>query len=373
MGVTDDERRRRVLDALRPEAVLSHFGIKARRSGDEFRIRRCPQCGERSTESVCVDALTGLWCCHPHDCRGDIFALVAGFAGLDCKRDFCDVLERGERIAGITPHGSAPIPRSTPARTDRPPDEPTSTANASRGDTAVTHEAYTLDEAARRATAMWQGLPEVSDAGAAYLKSRGLEALVGTPAVRYAPLTTEPMTPWGKRAARLLSRPAICVPVHAVDDGTIINVVSRRLDVRSADDPKVVSLPAMKKVLHGRLLGTFGSWRRFREHPRDVVVVEGVFDYLTAAHLWPDKLVIGADGAALLPKIGALVAPAVRDAGARLLLVPHSDDAGYLHGRATCGQIVRAGLPIDRVRFIDIGYHNDLNDAFVAGEVPVVD
>jgi hypothetical protein len=346
--------------------VLRHFGIAARPSGDEYRLRICPACGPRSRDCVCIHRVTGHWFDHAHGCKGDVLGLVAGLANLDCATQFSAVLELAAQIAGV--EAASP----TPARSLS--SDPFATSASLADDSTAPGPAAPPDDVARRASAVWSRLAAISDAGARYLERRGLAAISTQPdLVRQSPLTFDPITPWGRRAARLLNQPAICVPVRALDDGSIVNVVARRLAVRSEDQPKVISLPGIKKVLNGRLIGTFGSWPTFHEQPRDLVLVEGVFDYLTAVQAWPDKLVLGADGAALLAKTAAAVASAARAADVRVLLVPHNDNAGYDHGYKACATLVRAGVRTERIRLVDVGHHKDLNDALVAGEVPVVE
>lgn len=368
-------RREDVLAALRPEGVLGHFGIQARTSGDEIRLRVCPACGPRNRDCVCVHRITGRWFDHARGCKGDIFDMVARLAGLDCGSDFPSVLDLAAQIAGVDVLATA-------STSTRPPDpdpfinngvgKASSGAPPVRAPASATSSDFAMAEASRLAIAVWTRLHESSEAGAAYLTRRGLAALAGSTHVRYAPLAVEPLTTWGKRVGRLLSRAAICVPVHAVDSGSIINVVARRLDVRSSNEPKVVSLPAMKKVVEGRLLGTFGSWAGYVDHPRDVVIVEGVFDYLSALHLWHDKLVLGADGAQLLPKIGQLVGPQLADSKHRVFLVPHDDPSGLDGNKKLCRSLLAAGVSREQVCVVDLTRHKDLNDAHVAGEVPDV-
>lgn len=368
VGGRRSARREDVLAVLRPDSVLAHFGIAARTFGDEVRLRICPTCGPRSRDCVCIDRITGHWFDHAHGCKGDIFSLVGGLAGIDCNVDFPAVLRLAAQIAGVelTPPSMPLGPQSKAANeSDTHPRSPSlddlQPAELSR------------DEVMRRVSAVWKRLHEATAAGTTYLERRGLGLLAKrVDLVRHGPLEADPMTPWGRNVAKLFGRPAVCVPVHAVDDNTIINVVARRLELRSEADPKVVSLPAIKKVLNGRLLGTFGSWSTFRDKPRDVVIVEGVFDYLTAVSLWPDKLVVGADGASLLPKIGQLVAADIARTQTRALVIPHNDPSGFDNNKSACLALLAAGVRRDQIQIVDLGRHKDLNDAHVAGEAPDV-
>src|SRR5688500_15258982 len=78
---------------LTVEEVLAWFRIKARRRGAEYRTRECPACGPRSRDAVAVRAPGGPWMDHAHGCKGDLLSMVAGYAGLDIRRDFVAVCE----------------------------------------------------------------------------------------------------------------------------------------------------------------------------------------------------------------------------------------------------------------------------------------
>ena len=91
-----------VLASLTAERVLAHFGVDARRSGGELRFQICPECGARSRwDAVSVSKETGLWHCKVNECRGDLLAMVAGYAGIDLARDFESVLGAAADIAGV--------------------------------------------------------------------------------------------------------------------------------------------------------------------------------------------------------------------------------------------------------------------------------
>jgi hypothetical protein len=349
-----------ILSALRPSDVLQHFGIEGQRSGHQLRTRLCPACGPRNRDAVVIELATGRWYDHAHDCKGDLLALVAGYSGLDLRTEFVQVLERASLICGldgeVTPTAS-PAPR--PLAAVPPPDA---------GDREADRE-----QALRWVPRVWDGLKRTSFAGVAYLRARGLDGLDGRDdLVRFSPLEVAPQSAWGKRVARLLGSPAVCVPVHGIDDDVIVNVSARRLEPQG-EQPKVVSLPLCSKVANGRLVGTFGRWRDFAREPRDTVLVEGVFDYLSAVTLWPDLLVLGADGASLLPHMARAVAPAIAAAGRRLLLVPHKDTAGSRANVAAGKEAITAGLRLQSTLVIlNVGPHGDLNDALRGGTVPDV-
>lgn len=97
-------RKQDVLAGLTVGAVLAHFGVKAAPSGRQLRVRRCPACGERARDAVVVSQASGQWYCHAHQHRGDLLAMVAGYAGLSARTDFAQVLA----VAGqIGPPSSA--------------------------------------------------------------------------------------------------------------------------------------------------------------------------------------------------------------------------------------------------------------------------
>jgi len=355
--------RDQVLAALRPGDVLAHFGVQGHRTGSQLRMRLCPSCGPRSRDAVVIDLDSGRWYDHAHQCHGDLLALVAGLAGLDVRRDFVQVLQRAAHIACIPDAVAAPS--SAPASSA--PAHPTD-VHSDLGDGQIAHDA-----AEKLASAVWRHLQVRDSAGEVYLVERGVAAVVDQDdIVRFSPLPVRPETRWGRQVERMLRSPSVCVPVHSVDDGRIINVVSRRM-APAGDQPKVLSLPRCRKVVSGRVAGTFGRWCDFEREPRDVVIVEGVFDYLSARLAWPHLHVLGADGAMLVPRIAKLVADIVRQAGKRLLLVPHADRAGHDACVKAGGLALRAGMRLDHdLHIVDLGRHADLNDALRAGGVPSV-
>lgn len=91
-----------VLSSLTASAVLDHFQVEHQRAGAELRFQICPSCGPRSrADSVSVNRSSGRWRCLAHDCAGDLLAMVAGFAGIDIRRDFPRVVAVAADIAGV--------------------------------------------------------------------------------------------------------------------------------------------------------------------------------------------------------------------------------------------------------------------------------
>lgn len=326
-----------ILEALTPSAVLARFGVEGRQRGDELRTRLCPACGPRSRDAVAINLVTGRWVDHAHGCSGDLLALVAAGAGLDIARDFVSVLTIAADIAGVV---GADV--SDEERTRRR--DAAANAAAERAKTDRTHRRERRDAAHAAATSAWERLDTRSDAGEAYLKARGLASAVRFGDVLFAPGGD------------------VAVALYA-GDGRIVNVVVRRLPGR---EPKVRGLADCPTA--GTLVGALPEL----ESGRDVVVVEGVFDALTARLAWPSAVVLGAHGAGNLPKVAAAAATPVRARGGRLLLVPHADDAGERFA-VTAGRAALAGgmrLHHDLI-VVDLGGEKDLNDAWRAGWRPL--
>ncbi len=151
-----------------------------------------------------------------------------------------------------------------------------------------------------KATALWSTLPASSKVGEAYLESRGVAAVRERGVVRFA----------GAGDVAIALRTA---------DGEVINVVRRRVD---GGEPKVRGLSECPTA------GTFVDCVADIVHGRDVVLVEGLFDALTARLAWPNAVVLGAHGAGNIGRIAESAVRRIELAGARLLLVPHADEAG---------------------------------------------
>jgi len=335
-------RKQDVLAGLTVGAVLAHFGVKAAPSGRQLRVRRCPACGERARDAVVVSQASGQWYCHAHQHRGDLLAMVAGYAGLSARTDFAQVLAVAGQIG------------------------PPSSAVASPADLRAPPPLFTSSQVA----ALWAQLPPVTGTAAQYLTARSVGALAAqADIVRMTPGGAAAGTTWPATIRGFLRRAGIVVPVRALADGAVCNLVRRGLAPRAG--PRVVSLAGVRKVAAGGPVGAFGVWHTFASAPRDVVLVEGVFDYLTALLRWPTALVIGADGAGHLPGLMQVIAPAVAAAGARVRLAPHRDDAGAQAHAAVLQIATAAGLTVGRdLEVIDVAPGNDLNDTARVPAVP---
>lgn len=329
-----------ILAELRPAAVPEHYGIKFKICGDELRTRHCPACGQRSTDAVAINVDSGLWCCHVCGARGDVFALVAGYAGLDARRDFVKVKELAAQIAGISSAASDPdlVRRLAERRRQE--------------------ELRRVQEQAERAAAVasmparWEALDRRSLVGERYLEGRGLDPSELRHVVRFSPQ----------------GDPALAL--RDLETGTVTGIQYRKLH----GEPKLISEKGSRiagSALHGKLTDI---------DPDGVdvaVIVEGLADTLAAALAFPGCAIYGAPGAGQMARIAAAVAPRVAAARGWLLMTVDADSTGIAAGSDAIVEAVRGGLRLadgdagldgaGTIRLIDLGDHHDLADAYAAG------
>ncbi|MBV8760128.1 MAG: toprim domain-containing protein [Deltaproteobacteria bacterium] len=329
--------REEVALALTPHAVLRHFGVQMRQAGDELRGKLCPTCGQRSRESVAVNANTGRWSDHAHGCHGDIFDLVGGLAGIDARAEFPKVLELAAEIAGVTP--SSDPQRAEHARREHA--ERQARARQAEAEARVREAA----EARGKSATVWGALERSrrNERGEGYLRARGLDVatLIGDDRVRF------------------YASGDIACPLWALDDSALINVVCRRID---GGEPKIGSLAGCPTA------GTFGGKVTDLVGP-PVVLTEGLFDTLTALLAWPRAVVLGAHGASSIPKVAQAAAPLLRSTGARVALVPHRDEAGESATQAAIARLRAAGVRDANIVVLRLA-EKDLNEAWSRGWRP---
>lgn len=323
------------------ERVLDHYGLRGVLRGGWYRLRQCPRCHERSDrEAIAIEAKSGRWLHHGHErnaggeCSGDLFGLIAACEGLDVGRDFSRVVARAGEVAGIRDAA------------DDDPEMRQRVADRLRERLAAEEaERERRQEAAIDAAQYWDALGTRSDAGGAYLASRGLDAdfLLRRGAVRFS------------------ADGDICVAIRAVS-GRVTTVATRfrepgnrpKVLVRRGTSTAGTMVDAIDQVAHGR----------------DVVLVEGVIDALTARQAWPNALVFGANGAGNLAKIVRAAIARIRLARARLVLVPHDDEAG-IRAMVAAGTLAQgAGLELEKTLFVVELPAKDLNDAWQQGWRP---
>lgn len=327
-----------VRHALTVRAVLDAYQHPTRRSGrDEVESTACPRRADHSRRAFTARLSTGLWQCRPCMVAGDALRLVAEFERLSDRDDFPAVLARAAEIAGVGPSVLSPEQRRERSAIWRR--EATQRAASERRERADLER-----RAVPRATGYWEQLPDRDPRGEAYLRIRGVVAILERGVVRFDP--------------RHDGSPAIALYTST---GQIRNVVRRRPP--ELGEPKTPGLPSCPTA--GTLVGHLG------ELAADVVVTEGMIDTLTAELAWPGARVLGAHGAGNLASIVRAVAPLVAKRRGRLLIAPHNDAAGAA-ACAMAGEVaVEAGLSIRDGQLQIVRYRNkDLNDAWRAGWRP---
>ena len=316
---------------IRAAAVLDRFGIKYRRAGAELRTSQCPGCGARSRpDTVCINAATVLWCCKARMCKGDAFALIAGYAGLDVKRDYPRVLALAADIAGIGPSLNPEAERRmTQAREAL-------AAKQTRDDMARAHARALMPE-------RWNNLETRSLIGERYMAGRGIDPRPLRDVLRFS-LTGEP-----------------AVPLFDLSSGELAGIQYRCLE----GDKKLRCQPG-SQVAGSALCGRIAEIDT--EGTDIAVLVEGLADTLVARLAWPTCAVFGASGADQLTRVAAAVAPRIAGVRGWLLVVADDDEAGLFNAEKAVRAALAAGLVLDRdLLLVELGEHHDLADAWRTG------
>lgn len=332
------------------EAIIIHSGIKHARSGSHFRLSSCPRCGADSgSKSIAANRTTGAWCHHGRErenggeCSGDVLDLFAAIEGLDCRREFGEVLERAAKFLGVEAREYTDAEKAERSRIREQ-------AAAARAQSREQEHASMIREAKLAAAAAHQrvGRQPNNRAGRAYLATRCLDGarLVENGHVRH-------------------DLPGnVHVPLWSLDDSELVNVVHRVISETNTG-PKVLGLRGCPTAgtLCGRVLDiTPGA---------TVMVTEGVIDTLTAIQLWPDRVVLGAHGASRMLAIVETVAPIIVAKGGRLVLVPDGDEVGTRNAIKAGEAALEAGLVMDdTLQVLELAGHKDLNEAHCAGWKP---
>ena len=262
-----------------------------------------------------------------------MFDLVAACSQLNTKRDFAKVLDACSSITGVSeadPDAAASIERR---RRQRDTDELAA---------QVVREAAAVD-----AASAWPNLHRRNLTGEMYLSGRGLDVheLIRVDAVRFSNVGDP------------------CVSLRSAT-GAVTSIATRF--VEPGDRPKVM-------VRRGT--GTDGAMiDSVREITagRDVVVVEGVCDALTARLAWPRAVILGANGAGNIPKLTAAAIRRVVMGRCRLKLVPHHDAQGERANTRALEIAEAAGVRPEYGLAVEIvGLPQpDLNAAWAAGWRP---
>jgi DNA primase len=287
--------------------LCERYGATLRPAGRRLR-GPCVLCqgGQRPPFVVTPDR--ERWQCHHCGERGDVIDLYQRLERLP----FSAACEQLAAIAGV----SGPLDSAALAERQR--------RQAQERERAE-RMARTAAELARQ---MWARLDPRHPRGLAYLAERKVAGAAGR--VRFH-----------KRSGD------VALPLYDAS-GTLCNLATR-------------SLPPAKRlcsVSHAPARAAMGDVADLGR-PAPVVIAEGLFDYLSAAVLWPGALILGAHGAALMP----VAAELARDAGALspgrgLTLIAQGDKAGR--------GAVRAALDVlpalDHVRVAALPDGCDLND-----------
>lgn len=336
--------------------LLAYFAFDFTQHGREIRANQCPHYGGRHTrQAVAINSETGAWHCHRCDQGGSIFDLVGLLIGVG----YPESLTLTAEILGVNPvaTSSHEMAKQRAIAQER---------TAARQAKVTAEKLANLTLARKEAPLVWQRLQSRNADCEGYMVKRGLAPLVGCDSlVRFAPIGADTALGY------MLNHHAVCVPVYDFD-GSQVNVVARAI-APNGDRPKVIGLPQLNKR------GSFGRYDASRIRHDDitnVVIVEGVFDYLTARLVWPTAMVLGGDGASELYKIAAAVAPAIAASSATLTLVPHRDrNALGTSGAGQRGVIqagkaaIHGGVRLDRIKLEKLPA-NDLNDAWRTGWRP---
>lgn len=308
-------------------------GIELKKRGAEMRAV-CPFCGASSGWPLAVKSDDAGWRCNACNTGGDVIRLIL-HCEFDGKEDrIAEAIARGAALANLDSMSGAEIRDIAKKARER------------------AQEAEARKVAERRAATLlapdyWRGCEVRDEAGLEYLESRGVRA--ARQDVRFRP---------GR----------VCLPLYD-EHGAIINVVSRRY---AGEGGRLRSLKDCST------LGMFGKLADAGHTLGPVVLVEGVFDYLSARVLSPSSLVVGVHGCGNLEAVAEMIAPVARERG--LVLVPHWSDQSHVGAKHAAKAIAKArALGVAKIQRMELT-SGDLNDYLMAGgdvrgmlDAPVLD
>lgn len=315
--------------------VLDALDIEHRVAGSQLATRRCPACGERSRFSVHFDVERDVYFCQRCRKGGDMLSAIAGYLGLDIVRDFRAVLDATAKLINFDA-SAHPTPTPTPM-------PPSSRAND-------------RDHAAAVTDAAWARLDHRSVTGECWLRDRGIDPtpLIAADVIRFD------------------FRGGIAVRINNLVDGRPCNIATRWFSPRGPNQK--VTVRATRDGFLGTRGTLVGAVTAISATRNVVLVTEGVTDTLAAVLLWPDAIVVGANGAGMLAHVVRAVAPRVRAVAGTLVGVPDLDAPGAAAmGDALRCAVADHGFVLDRdLRVVDVAPHKDLSDAVRAGFLPGV-
>lgn len=329
---------------LTPAMVLDYYDVR-RHGHAQWSVKLCPGCGQLSRGSVSIHPSTGLWRCHHCQAQGGIFDLVAGYAGVDIKTNFHQVLGLAAVIAGV-PHDGIPEEEHVALLEAH---------RVRRAESAAREERKRQRNRAQMPI-LWNNLERRSVRGEAYLAGRALdpEVLRARDSVRYS-ATHDP-----------------AVALRDLATGAVVGIQYRKL----TGDAKLLSQPG-SQVQGSCFIGCLAHFERTRL----AILVEGLADSLAARLTWPTAVIFGAPGASQLAVVAAAIAPHVAARRGLLLVVPDDDPPGEHNTALAIIAAQKAGLELvdqahqvheedeAKIQLVDLGHdladrpHHDLAQA----------
>lgn len=326
---------------LIPSVVLDYYEI-AHRGSTQLSVRVCPTCGQLRRGSVSIHAETGAWKCFACSARGGILDLVAGYAGLDSKKDYQRVLGVAAMIAGA------------PRGVDDADHVRLLAEHRARRRAQVEKQAARQARARAMMPLVWKGLDRRNIMGEIYLKGRLID----------------PDLLWKDDTVRYSNKGDPAVLLRDLATGEVCGIQYRCL----RGDAKILCEPGSQSA-GACLLGRVADLDRAHV----AVLVEGLADTLVARLCWPDAVIFGAPGAGQIEGIAAAIAPEVARRRGLLLIVPDDDKVGIGGSAHAAIAATKAGLElVDSVRqddagkacLVDLGrnlagvFHHDLAQAW---------
>ena len=339
--------------SLNASDVLQHYAFVVKESPrGNWYGHACPRTYHRkSPRAFVINPASGLWTCFAgcvgragEPLGGDLFTLIAEREGLSLTgEDFAKVVAIGADIIGV--EVGVEVSPTERARRQQAHREDMERRRREQAQQKRRRRAISIVEA----TAYWNALATWSAPGESYLSTRGILGAVERGLVRFDRSDHD----------------SIALALRTCD-GQIANVIRRRLPAH-APTPDDRFRPLTGLWAQGTYVGSLDEIGP----SRDVVLVEGFCDALTAALAWPTAIVLGARSASDLPTIARYAAPFVARHGVRLLVISHRDDAGFNAARAAIAEAHNAGLRLVSGTIGVIKHpESDLNDSWRAGWRP---
>lgn len=353
-----DEReqvKQTIVERIDVENVLRAYGVHFKRSGgrNQLSSRDCPADRHGDGDAFRFDTVKKLWQCFKCNTKGDVFHYIAAMEGLDCSRDFGQVKARAANLADVD---------LAETNTDewRAKNEERERDRERRYKEQIAAELRATASAKERANGYWSSLTLRHDAGVRYLASRGIKIVPSF--VRFDRCDTTFADDFSTEGAPVLA-------VHNFDDGEICGVVRRRIPPIQGYKPSVKAPTLTGTTAKGTLAHSISDI----VSGVDVIVLEGIVDSITAPSIWPDAVVLGANGTGAMHQVIFRAAQRARRVHAQLHVVAHADEKHQGHKAVARGlKMARAlGMQLgDDLHVVQLDGAKDLNDAHRAGWRP---